>query len=389
MKNIAKISALTFVALSIVLLVFCKKELDTRQDCDSTDSIVDETELLLEYLEKNGDPVNCESTCLVSAREVHDQLYGNQYVLDLRTKNAFDASHIPGAVQMPLNKLFFHFEETIKPMKYDRIVLACNTGQSAVYATSLLRMMGYKNVYALKWGMSSWNSQLSKKWVDHPVVSEKLEMSKSASMLTKPNDLPEITTNKSWRNEILKCRVKKLLAGGFKKVSVYADELNETSKNQIVIAYVSKKLYDRGHLKDAIHFPVRESLARESDLLKLPTDKEILIYSENGFESANAVAFLQILGYDAKTVRYGMNSFGMKTPNSINQSEIHNYTLVDFSEEVVFEEVPEARPRNQVSDVNKKSSGPKPTVKKKPKVKPKKVVPKKVQKKVEEEEEGC
>ena len=48
----------------------------------------------------------------------------------------------------------------IKPFEFDRIVLVSNDGQHASYTTSLLRLMGYGNVYALRWGMSGWNKSL-------------------------------------------------------------------------------------------------------------------------------------------------------------------------------------------------------------------------------------
>ena len=333
-----KIVGFALLALALVLLVHCQKQLDAREACDVDQMAINEAKLLIEYLEKNGDPVNCKQNCTVTAREVHEQLYGNQYILDLRSKNDYDASHIPGAVHMPMNKLFFHFEEAIEPMRYDRIVLACYTGQSAAYATSLLRMLGYQNVFSLRWGMASWNDHLAKKWTAHPRIEEQLALSNKASELTGVYDLPKIATGKYWRKDMLKSRVKKLLAGGYKKISVPADVLNKPSAQQTVVAYCSKAVYDRGHVPGAIHFPVKESLTRNADLLKLPVDKEILVYSENGFESAYAVAYLQLLGYNAKTVRFGMNAFADNTTHAFNRNEIHHYALVDHSSQVVFEE---------------------------------------------------
>lgn len=369
MKALKKITGLAFLAFVAVFLLRCQKHVDTREPCDVTEVGISEAKLLVEYLEKNGDPVNCKQNCTVTAREVHDQLQGNQYILDLRSKNAYAASHIPGAVHMPMNKLFFHFEEAIKPMRYDRIVLACYTGQSAAYAASLLRMLGYQNVFSLKWGMASWNEQLAKKWTDHPRVKEPLALSQKASESNGVYDLPEITTGEKWRKDILKSRVKKLLAGGYSKVSVPADALHDISAGQVVVAYCPNQVYDRGHVPGAIHFPLKESLARNADLLKLPVDKEILVYSENGFESAYAVAFLQLLGYDAKTVQFGMNAFAANHIHGFNRNEVHQYALVDQGNQMVFEEKME-------NVVEKKEIVPAPRV----------IVP---QNQEEEGEEGC
>jgi rhodanese-related sulfurtransferase len=294
-------------------------------------------------------------------------LQGNQYVLDLRSKNAYDASHIPGAVHMPMNRLFFHFEEAIEPMRYDRIVLACYTGQSAAYATSLLRMLGYQNVFSLKWGMASWNEKLAKKWTEHPRVRRPLALSREPIKPAGKYGLPEISTGEKRRKDILKARVKTLLARGYSKVSVPPDALNRIFPWQTVVAYCDKAVYDRGHVPGAIHFPIKESLARNADLLKLPVDKQILVYSENGFESAYAVAFLQLLGYNAKTVQFGMNAFAADAIHGFNRSEVHQYALVDHGNKLVFEEKFQSAPE-----------------KKKIIPTPKPAVPK-----VQEEEEGC
>ena len=42
------------------------------------------------------------------------------------------------------------------------ILVVCYTGQTACYATSLLRLYGYEDTQALKWGMSGWDSQFDK-----------------------------------------------------------------------------------------------------------------------------------------------------------------------------------------------------------------------------------
>ena len=64
---------------------------------------------------------------------------------------------------MAVNKRFedlpSYFESGIKPFEYDRIILVSEDGQQASYTTCLLRLMGYGNVYAMRWGMSGWNVQ--------------------------------------------------------------------------------------------------------------------------------------------------------------------------------------------------------------------------------------
>ena len=54
-----------------------------------------------------------------------------------------------------------YFEHSIKPYRYDKIVMVCDKGQVSSYTTMLLRLMGYGNVYSMRWGMSAWNPDLA------------------------------------------------------------------------------------------------------------------------------------------------------------------------------------------------------------------------------------
>ena len=56
-----------------------------------------------------------------------------------------------------------YFESGIKPFEYDRIILVSEDGQQASYTTCLLRLMGYGNVFAMRWGMSSWNKKICRR----------------------------------------------------------------------------------------------------------------------------------------------------------------------------------------------------------------------------------
>ncbi len=57
----------------------------------------------------------------------------------------------------------------------------------------------------------------------------------------------------------------------------------------------------------AIQFD-NENISLDKYLLSLPTTKIIYVYSVNGQESAAITAFLNILGYNAKSIRFGAHS---------------------------------------------------------------------------------
>ena len=76
-------------------------------------------------------------------------------------------------------------------------------------------------------------------------------------------------------------------------------------------------------------------------MLYLPEDIKIAVYSDIGHESSFIAAFLRILGYDAKSVKYGANSFmtSKMNSNSFKDAVINNYSYetsvyIEVEEEV-------------------------------------------------------
>lgn len=66
-------------------------------------------------------------------------------VLDVRTKIEYNLGHYPQALHIPTTALADSVE-TMIPDKKTQILVYCNTGQRARYATDVLRAKGYKNV---------------------------------------------------------------------------------------------------------------------------------------------------------------------------------------------------------------------------------------------------
>jgi rhodanese-related sulfurtransferase len=50
------------------------------------------------------------------------------------------------------------------------------------------------------------------------------------------------------------------------------------------------------------------SMKYSVDLTTLPTDKKVAVYCWTGQTSGHLVPYLRILGYDAKSVKYGVNA---------------------------------------------------------------------------------
>ncbi|MDZ7633994.1 MAG: rhodanese-like domain-containing protein [Bacteroidales bacterium] len=109
-------------------------------------------------MEANGDYVNSQQfPSLIKASIVKEELGKNNLVIDLRPQEIYSKGHVAGAVSRQFSELPEYFESGIKPFEYDKIILVCDDGQLSSYTTALLRMMGYGNVFAMRWGMGGWN----------------------------------------------------------------------------------------------------------------------------------------------------------------------------------------------------------------------------------------
>ncbi|MFA5328210.1 MAG: rhodanese-like domain-containing protein [Prolixibacteraceae bacterium] len=319
MNHLKVVSQFALVIL-ISLLVSCSGGGNKAKKTESKESakvelkqveVNPEAKKLLQYLEETGDYVNSRNfPSLIKASAVHEALSGNIKIIDLRNKNAFANGHIKGAVNVDFSQIPDYFTNKIKPFGFDKIVLVCYDGQISSYATSLLRLMGYGNVYAMRWGMSSWNKDFAKdSWENS--VSDKFE-GKLELTENEPDplaDFPLMNTGKSTGEEILSARFNSLFAAGTSDIFTNAEDVFDQPKNFYIINYERKDKYDSGHIPGAVRYKPNGTLGIVSEMESIPSDKEVAVYCGTGHNSGFVTAYLRLFGYNAKTLMYGNNAF--------------------------------------------------------------------------------
>ena len=78
-------------------------------------------------------------------------------LLDVRTPGEFEAEHIDGAYNVPLDTLSEHGPE-IRAGVAAPVVLVCRSGQRARKAEEALKAAGMDNLYVLDGGMNAWGA---------------------------------------------------------------------------------------------------------------------------------------------------------------------------------------------------------------------------------------
>jgi len=268
-----------------------------------------EAKLLLDYLVESGDYVNSrEFPSLIGAEATLEALSGKTLVIDMRKPEVFTKGHIKGAVNVEISGLTDYFANKIKPFEYDNIILACYSGQSSSYSTSLLRLMGYGNVYSLRWGMNGWSPKMENKWLDNISSDYEAQLDTVDHQKAIPADFPVFNTGKSTGAEIFDERIASLFTE-YPDATISADSVFSHPEKYYIINYERKDKYDSGHVPGSVRYKPNGMLGIISEMQTIPTNREIVVYCGTGHYSAFVTAYLRLFGYNAKTLRFGNNSF--------------------------------------------------------------------------------
>ncbi len=306
-----------------------------------TISDMGDSEEMLVYFETHGDFINStKAPAFVTAANVYSNL-SKYYVIDIRESSDFTKGHIEGAKNILMKDLWAHLK-SIDSSKYERIVLVSATGQSAAYSASLLRLGGNEKVYSMQWGMSAWHLDFSSKWYNS-IRNAKFVGRFDFFNTPRPDfsSMPNLKVGKIKTLDKIESRITALLNDGFSKALVDIDTvmMDYDKKKEIidyfVVCYAPTRLYnirDNGHPPGTVRYEPRLDLKSATYLQTLPANKKIAVYDDNGEIAAYLVAYLRMLGYDAKSIYLGaMGMFGNDQLLStriirLKASDIMNYS---------------------------------------------------------------
>jgi rhodanese-related sulfurtransferase len=288
-----------------------EKKQEAVKETAAAPVIGQETLLLLKDLEENGDYVNSQYfPSLIKASVVYEEQGKNNLIVDLRSPELFKGGHIKGAVNKSIGVLPEYFESGIKPFEFDRIILVCEDGQVSSYTTALLRMMGYGNVFAMRWGMGGWNKSYAEdSWIKGASGKYEDRLETTVNENPKPVGMPELNTGLPTGKEIADLRFRTLFNEGTGNILITADEIFSDPGKYFIINLDRKDKYDAGHIPGAVRYKPESTLGFTDMMATIPFDRTVVIYCGTGHNSAFATAFLRLFGYDAKTLKYGNNSF--------------------------------------------------------------------------------
>ena len=233
---------------------------------------------------------------------------GDYTVLDFRSTTDYDLGHIAGAIDVGLGDLLDKLDDSTIPTNKPFLAV-CYTGQSAGHGVIALRALGYE-AYSLKFGMSAWTDDLDK-WTTNCASGAPFET--TANTATTSYDWPTLDDAVYTIDEAVRARVEAMLDGGFKGKS-YADLVIDGLDNYFIINYFGEADYNGtggsgipGHLEGAYQFTPAASMGMDEMLEYVPTDMPVIVYCWTGQTSSQMTAYLNLLGYEAYSLKFGSN----------------------------------------------------------------------------------
>jgi len=243
------------------------------------------------------------------------------YIMDIRNADAFAANRIDGAV----NVAFKDILTSAANKGGKQILVVCYTGQTACYAAALLRMYGHTNAQALKWGMTGWSANTDA-WTGKlgNVGIESSNWSFANPPAVNVFAEPAISSLSTNGADILKKRVEDVVAAGFKTVANTAVVASPT--DYFINNYFSEVDYlGFGHVTGAQR--ILPLTLTDGEYLNLDPSAKVVTYCYTGQTSAVITACLNVLGYDAYSLTFGMNGLNHSSSQwSSNQWSVDSKT---------------------------------------------------------------
>ncbi|NOZ48306.1 MAG: rhodanese-like domain-containing protein [Chlorobi bacterium] len=194
--------------------------------------------------------------------------------------------------------------------------------------------MGYDKAYSMLWGMCSWDSTFMGPWQSNMTNTYATQFTSDATAKGEVGELPVLSTGKESGQDILEARVNYLLTNeneGFGGASISNSVVFDNLDNYYIINYWPEADYTGiGHIPGATQYTPKESIKLSTDLKTIPTDKTVVVYCYTGQTSAFLTAYLRLIGYDAKSLKFGTNGmiYDEMTAHKFSADAVMGYPFV-------------------------------------------------------------
>lgn len=307
------IAVIALILITLPVLSACGGDADTTTDTGNgtnNPTVTEETKSEFEVVQEAVAEYLLDKAGNIQATDLYLRIAEDDapYIVSLRTAEDFAKGHIPGAVYVKFSDL--------STLPDEEILVYCHTGQSASMAAAILGVLDY-DVQNLKHGMSSWTKDASVyvKRFEAANNQRDFNVETTTNAATKTYDYPTLNNTTSTNtDDIIDAAVATVTTR-----YIMATDLNikiAEDEDMTILSVRSAADYAAGHIPGAINIELGD-LADNLD--KLDPDNPVYVYCHTGHSAAQATALLNLLGYDAYSLKYGMCSWTPDT--SVNMSK--------------------------------------------------------------------
>lgn len=342
MERFRRLFLLSIVLLGLLLsttvgLVGCGEEkTDTKADettataTGSSTLLADRVIEVLASTEMTGDyAANAIAADKLAAKLADPVEKETVFLLDIRSKEDFDKGHIEGAVQMDYLKWASADNMMMLPSD-KKIIVICYSGNTAAQAVAGMRILGH-DAAALKGGMAGWEAGKGAGAITDLQAAGNAIVNDAAT--TEAAEAPSSATYtplSAEGHEALMGPVNEYFStmqGGGINVITAADlkaKLDGAEKDSVTLLDIrsAEDFTTVGHIAGALNVPFK-AVAVPDNLSMLVKDKQVVVICYTGNTAAQAVTALNLLGYDAVSLKYGMMGW-TQTPNTASFIEYLN-----------------------------------------------------------------
>lgn len=245
-------------------------------------------------------------------------------VVSIRGADDYAKGHIPGAVNLAFGNLVTDATLT----KDDKTVVYCYTGQSASQATAVLGTLGY-DVVNLLHGMCAWTKGpgVALKCFNPAAAQSDYALETTPNLPDSGKALPVLENTSATDSEAMLLAAAKTYTKpkfiAAKDVFMLINDDDE-SNDPIIISNRSPDDYAKGHIPGAVNLPIAKLFTKEN-LSRIPADKMVVVYCYTGHTAAQSTAMLNLLGYDAYSLKYGFCSWSPQSVKCFSDAARSDY----------------------------------------------------------------
>jgi rhodanese-related sulfurtransferase len=207
------------------------------------------------------------------------------------------------------------------------ILLYCDSGQVASFGAVVIGVLGY-DVQNLKHGISGWTSNPAVATLQfNPEKAQSNFQTETTANDGSTYSYPELDNTTSTNADAIVAAAVATVSPKF----ILATDLNiKIAEDEDMTIWDIRKAeyYAAGHIPGAINFGLSSLI---DNLNKLNPDNPVYVYCDTGHWAAEAAALLQILGYDAYSLKFGICSWSPdETINNglcYNAADIQDYDV--------------------------------------------------------------